>query len=110
MEMNDYQVKAHGTSLATKIGDTTYLYPVLGLVNEAGEVAGKIKKVFRDNNGVITPEVDEVLDGELGDVLWYLSELCTQLGKSLDVIAFKNIAKLEDRKKRNMIQGSGDNR
>lgn len=110
MKFIEYQEKAHGTSLATKIGESTFLYPVLGLVNEAGEVAGKIKKLYRDGGGIVTPEFKEMLRGELGDVLWYLSEVCTQLDITLDQVAIENIAKLESRKARNVIQGSGDNR
>lgn len=110
MEMNDYQHKAHGTSLGTTIGGTTITYPVLGLSNEAGEVCGKVKKLFRDSNGVITPEFKIDMIGELGDVLWYLSETCTQLGVTLNKVAEENLAKLESRKNRGVIKGSGDNR
>ncbi|NJN79900.1 MAG: nucleoside triphosphate pyrophosphohydrolase family protein, partial [Anaerolineales bacterium] len=81
-----------------------------GLVNEAGEVAGKIKKIFRDKDGVIGEAEKEALKAELGDVLWYLSQVATELDLSLDEIAEANIAKLLDRQARGKIQGDGDNR
>jgi NTP pyrophosphatase (non-canonical NTP hydrolase) len=82
----------------------------LGLVNEAGEVAGKIKKVFRDKNGVINEETRTVLKAELGDVLWYVAQVCSELGLSLDDVAEFNLAKLYDRLERGTIQGEGDKR
>jgi NTP pyrophosphatase (non-canonical NTP hydrolase) len=47
---------------------------------------------------------------EIGDVLWYMAALCKDLDISLESIANKNIVKLLDRRARNVIQGSGDNR
>ena len=80
------------------------------LVNEAGEVAGKIKKVFRDKGGEISDETRESLKAELGDVFWYIAQVATELGLSLDEIAEYNIAKLYDRLERGKIRGDGDNR
>ena len=82
----------------------------MGLVSEAGEVAGKVKKIFRDNKGMISKITQQELAKELGDVLWYVSQLSTELGLSLDDIAVKNIEKLRSRKKRGKLKGSGDNR
>lgn len=110
MNFNDYQEKAATTSLHTSIGDIKFIYPVIGLVNEAGEVCGKIKKLFRDKDGKIDNEFLDVIKGELGDVLWYLSESCTKFGLSLDDIAEENIDKLFSRKDRGKIKGDGDNR
>lgn len=86
------------------------VYPTLGLVNEAGEFAGKIKKIFRDKNGEFSPETKEALKGELGDVLWYLTQICTNLGFSLEDVAESNLDKLFSRLERGKIQGDGDNR
>jgi NTP pyrophosphatase (non-canonical NTP hydrolase) len=86
------------------------VYPTLGLVNEAGEFAGKIKKIFRDKGGEFSPEDKEALKGELGDVLWYLSQICTNLGFSLEEVAEANLDKLFSRLERGKIQGDGDNR
>ena|SRR5690554_5200053 len=86
------------------------VYPTLGLVNEAGEVAGKIKKIFRDRDGEITDDDREALKGELGDVLWYLTQICTNLGLTLEEVAEANLDKLFSRLERGQIQGDGDHR
>ena len=86
------------------------VYPTLGLTNEAGELAGKVKKIFRDRNGRITEDDREALKGELGDVLWYLTQICTQLDLSLAEVAQANIAKLASRRERGKIGGDGDDR
>lgn len=86
------------------------VYPTLGLTNEAGEVAGKVKKIFRDRGGAVSDEDRTALTLELGDVLWYLAELCTQLGISLEDVAAANIRKLEDRTARGKLSGEGDHR
>ena len=90
--------------------DHAIVYPTLGLANEAGEVAGKVKKIFRDHNGVISDADREALKGELGDVLWYLTQICTNLGFTLEDVAEENLDKLFSRLERGKIQGSGDNR
>lgn len=109
MNFTDYQTKSRATAKYPVIGHGV-IYPTLGLVNEAGEVAGKIKKVFRDKDGEISTETREALKAELGDVLWYISQLATELDLSLDEIAEANIAKLLDRLERGKIKGDGDNR
>ena len=109
MNFNDYQTKARATAKYPVIGHGV-IYPTLGLVNEAGEVAGQIKKVFRDKGGDINPETREALKAELGDVLWYIAQVATELDLSLDEIAESNIAKLYDRLERGKIGGDGDNR
>jgi NTP pyrophosphatase (non-canonical NTP hydrolase) len=85
-------------------------YCGLGLGGETGEVLEHLKKVQRDHAGVVSPERREALSKELGDVLWYLGRLASELGLELDTVARKNIEKLQDRKNRGVIQGSGDNR
>ena len=90
--------------------DHPIVYPTLGLLNEAGEVAGKVKKIFRDRHGVITDADRDALTLELGDVLWYLSELCTRLGIRLGDVADRNISKLADRSARGVLGGDGDDR
>jgi len=90
--------------------DHPIVYPTLGLVNEAGEVAGKVKKIFRDKQGVISEEDREALKQELGDVLWYLAQIATELGVGLDEVASANLAKLFDRLERGKIRGEGDTR
>jgi NTP pyrophosphatase (non-canonical NTP hydrolase) len=109
MDFNDYQKKSRATAKYPAIGHGV-IYPTLGLTNEAGEVAGKIKKVFRDKDGAIDDQTREALKSELGDVLWYLSQVATELELSLDEIAEHNIQKLLDRQARGKIQGDGDSR
>lgn len=96
MDFNDYQTKSCKTAGYPAIGHPV-IYPTLGLVNEAEEVAGKIKKVFRDKEGQINEETREALKSELGDVLWYVTQMATELDLSLDDIAESNITKLYDR-------------
>ena len=109
MEFNDYQTKSRKTAKYPAIGHSV-IYPTLGLINEAGEVAGKIKKVFRDKGGEISEETRQAIKAELGDVLWYIAQVATELDLSLDEIAESNIAKLYDRLERGKIKGDGDNR
>jgi NTP pyrophosphatase (non-canonical NTP hydrolase) len=109
MNFTDYQSKSRATAKYPVIGHGV-IYPTLGLVNEAGEVAGKIKKVFRDKSGEISAETRDALKAELGDVLWYLAQVATELDLSLDEIAEYNTAKLLDRQARGKIHGDGDNR
>ncbi len=109
MNFNDYQEKSRKTAKYPAIGHSV-IYPTLGLVNEAGEVAGKVKKVFRDKNGEINGETKSALRAELGDVLWYLAQVATELGLTLDEIAEYNIDKLYSRLERGTIKGDGDER
>lgn len=85
-------------------------YAVLGLTNEAGEVAGKLKKVIRDSGATLTEEHRKVIQGEIGDVLWYLDRAAVESGTTLQALAAENAAKLADRMKRGVISGSGDAR
>lgn len=113
MDFKEYQEKSRKTALYPEVGDT-FQYPILGLVAEAGEVADKLKKHIRDRNlykpSDLNEEQKQELAKELGDVLWYLSQLATELGVSLDEIAEQNIEKLYSRMERGKIGGSGDNR
>ncbi len=109
MNFVEYQEKARQTAKYPVIGHGV-IYPTLGLTNEAGEVSGKIKKIFRDKEGIIGEADRAALKAELGDVLWYLAQVSTELGLSLDEIAEHNIAKLLDRQRRGKIQGDGDER
>jgi NTP pyrophosphatase (non-canonical NTP hydrolase) len=109
MNFTDYQSKSRKTAKYPVIGHAV-IYPTLGLANEAGEVAGKVKKIFRDKGGVIGAEEREALKSELGDVLWYLAQVCTELEIPLDEVAEYNIEKLYSRLERGKIGGEGDKR
>ncbi|MEA3293101.1 MAG: nucleoside triphosphate pyrophosphohydrolase family protein [Patescibacteria group bacterium] len=109
MNFKEYQDKSRETAIYPN-KDNNFIYPVLGLVGESGEVAEKIKKVLRDNNGIIDEERKQEIKKELGDVLWYIAQIATELNLQLDEIACFNIEKLKSRKHRNQLHGSGDNR
>lgn len=116
LDFNEYQKKAHETASypAGAIGvdrhAVDYIYPALGLAEEAGEVAGKFAKAVRDNQGVLDGERRLQIEKELGDVLWFVAELCTVLNVDMGSIAQINLDKLASRKARGVIHGSGDNR
>lgn len=108
MELNEYQKAALETAVYPESMNINY--PTLGLCGEAGEVADKVKKVYRDHDGEFTPEIKKEIIKECGDVLWYVAVLAHDLGFSLDEVAAMNIAKLASRKQRGKINGNGDNR
>jgi|tagenome__1003787_1003787.scaffolds.fasta_scaffold19148199_2 NTP pyrophosphatase (non-canonical NTP hydrolase) len=109
MELSDYQDQSRATAVYPQAGDNL-LYPTLGLCGEAGEVAEKIKKMVRDDAGVLSDERRAALSKELGDVLWYLAQLATEAGLDLDEVARANLDKLLSRQRRSVLQGSGDDR
>lgn len=110
MKFSEYQQQATQTALYPRVANHGWIYPALGLANEAGEVTGKLKKVIRDNDGVIDEDRRKDISKELGDVLWYIAQLATELEISLDDVAEANIAKLASRQERGVLGGNGDNR
>ncbi len=111
MDFNEYQNKARQTAQYPDQGGAGgFSYVALGLNGEAGEVAEHAKKVLRDDQGVVSPDRREKIKKELGDVLWYVSNCCSELGLSMGDVAQGNIDKLFDRKDRGVIQGDGDER
>lgn len=109
MDFKEYQKESRKTALYPD-KDNNIVYPALGLSGESGEVADKVKKIIRDDGGNVSNEVRDAISKELGDVLWYVSQLATEFGLDLDQIALRNIEKLQDRLKRGVLKGSGDNR
>lgn len=109
MRFDEYQAAARETAQYPEMG-RNLCYPALGLAGETGEVAERVKKLIRDDDGVLTPERREALKAELGDVLWYVAALCSELELSMSEVADYNVRKLRDRKARNMIRGDGDTR
>ena len=107
-DFNSYQRSAAKTA----VYDDAYkvIYPTMGLVGEAGEVANKVKKVLRDKDGVFTAEDRDAIAKEIGDVLWYCAALATDLELTLGYIASQNELKLSKRKANGTIGGSGDDR
>lgn len=114
MQFSDYSTTAISTDLYDKEGQAfdshALLEKVLGLVGESGEVADKVKKILRDQNGVATIENKKEIAKELGDVLWYINAVGMYLGYELDEIAQMNLDKVVSRKERGVTRGSGDNR
>lgn len=108
MTLEEYQKAALTTAVYPD--DYRVVYPALGMNGEAGEVADKVKKVIRDNGAVLTDEKKREIAKEIGDVMWYCATLANDLGYSLEEIGEMNIAKLQSRKDRGMLGGSGDNR
>jgi len=106
--MNEYQKFV----VSTKRYDRQFavIYPALGLASEAGEVAGKVKKVLRDTAGKLDLEQANKIIDELGDVIWYATCIVDDLGFTLEEVLERNQAKLLGRVERNTIQGSGDER
>jgi NTP pyrophosphatase (non-canonical NTP hydrolase) len=109
MDFQAYQERSRTTARYPDVGRNP-IYPTLGLCGETGEVAEKVKKVLRDREGQFSEAVREDLLLELGDVLWYVAQLASELGLSLESIAEANLAKLASRAARNVIAGDGDRR
>jgi NTP pyrophosphatase (non-canonical NTP hydrolase) len=106
LDFYEYQLKARRTAIYPP--KYAISYPALGLAEEAGEVAGKIKKMMRDN--IPLEEQKEKIQAEMGDVLWYLAALAHDCGLSLQGIAEENLRKLNKRALENKLHGEGDDR
>ena len=108
MELSDYQRRSRQTAEYPR--EAWLAYPALGLAGEAGEVAEHAKKAIRDDGGEISDERRAAMAKELGDVLWYVAQLASELGLELDEIAQGNLEKLLSRQRRGVLSGSGDER
>jgi NTP pyrophosphatase (non-canonical NTP hydrolase) len=109
MHGNEYQSRAIETAIYPNQGQN-FIYPTLGLVGEAGEVAEKAKKIIRDGDGVLTDPDREKIALELSDVCWYVAVLAYELDYTLEEILQMNLDKLASRRQRGVLSGSGDNR
>jgi NTP pyrophosphatase (non-canonical NTP hydrolase) len=109
MNLNDYQTAALRTA-APKDKKNELFHLLLGLCGESGEIAEKAKKIVRDKGSDFSEWDIEDITKELGDVMWHVAVLADYFDIPLNEVGEKNIAKLADRQKRNMIGGSGDNR
>ncbi|HEV3283666.1 MAG TPA: nucleoside triphosphate pyrophosphohydrolase family protein [Solirubrobacteraceae bacterium] len=108
MELNEYQRLSRRTAEYPR--DAWLAYPALGLAGEAGEVAEHAKKAIRDDGGSISEERRAAMAKELGDVLWYVAQLTSELGLELEDVARANLEKLGSRQRRGVLSGSGDDR
>ena len=109
MDFKKYQEESQKTVLH-KEWDFALPYFVLGLNGEAGEVAEKVKKLIRDDDGVLSDERKELLKKELGDVLWYVAATADEMGLTMSEVAEHTIEKLKSRKERGVLKGDGDTR
>lgn len=119
MDFSEYQARTAHTAIYPQAGTGNELavnYTVLSLAGETGEIAGKWSKYYRDaykhyyGQPENLEEYKNRLKKEVGDLLWHLSQLCTELGIDLGELAQSNLDKLNDRKNRGVLGGSGDNR
>ncbi len=110
MDFQEYQRGAMRTAVYPGRGTGNWTYPALGLAGETGEICEKLKKAIRDDGSRISPERLSLLAKELGDVLWYVAALCTELGLDLQTVAEKNLDKLAQRQVTGKLHGDGDNR
>lgn len=108
MELSEYQRLSRRTAEYPR--QAWLAYPALGLAGEAGEVAEHAKKAIRDDGGEVSEERRAAMGKELGDVLWYVSQLASELGLDLEEIAQVNLDKLLSRQRRGVLSGSGDER
>jgi NTP pyrophosphatase (non-canonical NTP hydrolase) len=108
VELSDYQRRSRRTAEYPR--EAWLTYPALGLAGEAGELAEHAKRVIRDDAGEISDERRAAMAGELGDVLWYVAGLASELGLDLDQIARANLEKLLSRQRRGVLSGSGEDR
>ena len=106
MQLDEYQERAGETA----IYPDGLNYPILGLAGEAGELCNKYKKNLRDKGGEADVNDIDQMAKELGDVLWYVAQIATELGTDLETVARRNLMKLEDRQNRGVLGGSGDDR
>jgi len=106
----EYQDKSMKTDTKVVINDNRIAFYALGIADEAGEVAGKIKKLIREKNSVLTEDYKKEIVKELGDVLWYMTQMCTYMNVSLEDVAKSSIEKIMSRQERGKLFGNGDNR
>lgn len=113
MDLNEYQSKARETAV-----NTTIEHFAFGILEEAGEIASVFKRVWRHDEGYLEPDdinglgpvAYDKIEAELGDLLWYVAMLADACDMSLNEVALFNLNKLQRRKARNVIRGSGDER
>ena len=107
-DLDMYQKVALTTAIYPR--EQAIIYPTLGLTGEAGEVANKVKKIIRDGSDSKDEKLVSEIKAEIGDCLWYIAVLADDIGCKLSDIDNTNLIKLENRKKKGTIHGSGDKR
>jgi NTP pyrophosphatase (non-canonical NTP hydrolase) len=108
VELSEYQRLSRRTAEYPR--EQWLASPALGLAGEAGEVAEHAKKAIRDDAGTVSDGRRAAMAKELGDVLWYVAQLASELELDLEEIASQNLEKLRSRQRRGVLSGSGDDR
>lgn len=111
LTFNEFEDGADATWYGNPVPQAPLLYLAATMAEEAGEVCGKVKKLYRDDRTV--PEIDKqkrAIKIEMGDLLYYMSRAARQMGTTLEEIAQMNHDKLADRHARGVIKGDGDER
>jgi NTP pyrophosphatase (non-canonical NTP hydrolase) len=127
LSFKQYQILSRKTAVYPKRGRNIN-YPILGIIEEvsetnaklleyviglygaSGNVSGHGKRIDRDDGGFLLPERIELVEKELGDILWYVSAICSEMGIKLSNVAQGNLEKLSNRKEEGTLHGQGDNR
>lgn len=109
MDLDEYQKQASAFDKTTN-EDRVYslMYLSMGLAGETGEVVEKMKKIIRNENAEVSDDARELFKKELGDVLWYLSQMAKAFNIPFNVVAQANLEKLADREARGVLKGEGD--
>lgn len=108
LDFDTYQREAYRT--AVYLREIAIPYVMMGLAGECGEICDLGKKLYRDDQGVMTDERKRRMMAEAGDLCWYVAALCTELGVSMADVAQANLDKLHSREARGVLHGSGDDR
>jgi NTP pyrophosphatase (non-canonical NTP hydrolase) len=110
IDFKQYQDFTHTTNILPS--DKTEQYLMTGLASEVGELCSNYAKRLRDVDDETTSKINYILrqEQELGDICWFISEICTLYELRLDEVAQENMKKLKDRQKRDKIKGDGDDR
>lgn len=116
MTFDEYQAEITADAAYPHV-TANIVFPAMGLAGEAGELCDKIKKHWRNSNlpvqelrEALTKEQVTEITKELGDVLWYIAAMCTELGIKMSDMVTINVAKYHDRRERGVLKGEGDNR
>jgi len=107
LTFSKYQTDSKSTDLYAQFGDSLLMH-CLGLTGEVGELAEKIKKVIRNDGRIFDATNLPAIQKEIGDILWYLAQIATDLGIDLGESASQNREKLLDRQARDVIKSVGD--
>jgi len=111
LSFNSYQNKSRKHAFyPNQNTPNAYRYLVYGITGEAGELAEHFKHSLRDENDILTPERRDKIVKELGDLLWYITNLGIELGVNLEDIAKGNLDKIDSRLEKGTLKGEGDSR